>query len=131
VWRGHLDLDGVDKIIFVAPGAGPEVAKNVERYGEKVLEGITITTADGLRKVIPKEYMVSMKDIDWDAEYAKLIERFPEVYCFESGDEEIVNDGRFRHRDMPFADYQIIPHATHNLDGAPLYDFFARLDKLL
>jgi hypothetical protein len=127
----QLDLSGVAAVVFVTPGAGDAVEKNVKRYGKGILDGKTVTTSDGLRKVIPKEYLESVKEIVWEKEYRKLLKRFQPIYCFEAGEEEIVNDHRFEHRDMPFADYQVIPHARHNLEGAPLQDFLSRLDKIL
>jgi len=125
------DLSGVEAIVFVTPGAGAQGPSLVKRYGPDILRGKIVTTSDGLYKNIPAEYVASVKGLVWEDQYAKLLHRFHPVYCFEAADEEIVGDERLVHRTLPFDDYQIIPHATHNLHGAPLEDFFTRLDPLL
>lgn len=125
-----LDLAGVSAVVFACPAAGAPGEWLVKRYGSDVLEGKAVTTSDGLLKVITKEYARSVQGKVWEDEYIKLLKNFHPVYAFEAGNEEIVGEGRLAHRDLPFTDYQIIPQATHNLHGAPLADFFSRLDKI-
>jgi pimeloyl-ACP methyl ester carboxylesterase len=125
------DLAGVKSIVFVTPGAGNQEQALIERYGPDVVHGKAVTTSDNLRKVIPAEYVQSVKGKVWEDTYADLLSRFQPVYCFEAGNEEIVGDDRLAHRTMPFAKYDIIPGAKHNLTGQPLQDFFGRLDLLI
>lgn len=127
----QLNLDNVSKVVFVAPAAGEPISGLVERYGESVLEGRVVKTSDGLTKFISKEYVDSVRGIIWEREYEKLLERFKPVYVFEAGEEEIVGDERLKHRDLSFADYEIIPGATHNFHGEALTRLFTSLDPIL
>jgi hypothetical protein len=125
-----LDLSGVASIIFEAPAAGAPRQALIDRYGPDIVKGKTVTTSDGLRKVVPLEYIESIAGLDWEDEYRKLVARYKPVYVFAAGDEEIVSDERLEHEHI-FKHFEIIPHATHNLSGAPLADFLRRLDKIL
>ena len=128
----QLELDDVEKVIFVTPGAGNEFMKLKKRYGEDIINGGgMVKTTDGLNKLISKDYLESVSKITWENEYSKLLKKFQNVYVFEAGDEEIVGDDRFKHRDMPFKSYQIIPGATHNLHGKALKLFFVELEYLV
>jgi pimeloyl-ACP methyl ester carboxylesterase len=126
-----LDLTGVSAVVFVAPAASSRGHSLVKRYGPDIMGGKAVTTSDGLLKVITKEYALSVKEIVWEEEYRKLLKHFSPVYCFEAGEEEIVGEERIGHRALPFTQYEIIPGAHHNLAGAPLRDFLARLDQQL
>ena len=125
------DLTKIAAIVFVTPGAGDQYQSLIKRYGPDIVHGQVVTTSDGLYKHIPKAYVESIKGLNWNDQYAKLLDRFHPIYCFEAGDEEIVGEERLAHRDLPFDVYQIIPGAPHNLSRAPLEDFFSRLDPLL
>lgn len=128
----QLDLNKVSEVIFVAPASGDQHASLTKRYGKDILKGKVVTTSDGLTKYITKEYVDSVRGIVWEKEYEKFLERYRQpVYVYESGDEEIVGKDRFKHRDMPFTDYKIIPGATHNLHGEALRMLFGELDDLL
>ena len=127
----RLELDGVGKVIFVAPAVGKESSKLADRYGADVADGKLTISKDGLKKYMSREYVASMQGIVWDNEYRKLLARYRPVYVFESGDEEIVGEDRFALRDLPFTAYKIIPGATHNLHSEALQRFFADLDGLL
>jgi hypothetical protein len=127
----RLDTSDVDRIIFVAPTAGAEKAKLIKRYGPDIIDGKVVKTTDGLTKVITKEYYESVKDIVWEEEYQKLLKRFPAVYVFASGAEEIVGDERLVHEDMPFAAYTVIEGAPHNYAGESLERLYKQLDQLL
>lgn len=127
----RLDLDAVKKVIFVAPAAGAETRKLTERYGDDVAKGKLTVSVDGLKKYMSKEFVDSVYGIDWEDEYRKLLARFAEVYVFEAGEEEIVGKERLRLRSLPFAGYDILPGARHNLLGKPLKDFFVRLSSLI
>lgn len=127
-----LELDDVEKVIFVAPTAGKEFVKLKRRYGDNITKtGGIVKTTDGLNKFISKEYLDSVKSIDWEEEYKKLLNRFSEVYVFESGAEEIVGEERILHKDMPFKVHKIIHGATHNYHGEALSLLYAELDSLL
>jgi|GEM_PF-3136106 len=127
----QLTFDKVTRVIFVTPAAGDEEAKQVNRYGEDVVEGKEVISSDGLIKYLSKEFIASVQGLKWEQEYQKMLDRFSQVYVFEAGDEEIVGEDRFAHRTMPFAGYKIIPGAKHNLAGEPLQHFFAELDTLM
>jgi pimeloyl-ACP methyl ester carboxylesterase len=126
-----LDLTGVSSVIFVAPGAGSAYQPLIDRYGADVIDGKLVTTSDNLVKMISKPYVDSAKGVIWGDKYREMLQRFPNVYVYESGNEEIVGDDRLLLRDMPFAGYQIIPGATHNYAGEPLQRLFTELDGLL
>jgi hypothetical protein len=126
-----LDLSDVNAIIFEAPGAGSQEESLVERYGPEILQGKAVTTSDGLLKVITKEYVDSVRGKNWEDAYTDLLTNFQQVYVFEAGDEEIVGDGRFAHRSLPFAKYEIIPKAKHNLSGEPLEHFLHKFDGIV
>ena len=125
------DLSGVTAIVFVAPAAGEQEQSLIRRYGADIVHGKAVKTSDGLRKVIPAEYVASVKGLVWEDAYANLLNRFSPVYAFEAGEEEVLGEERFAHRHLPFAKYDIIPGAKHNLEGAPLTEFFSRLDHLI
>lgn len=125
-----LELGAVARAIFVAPTAGNETEKLIERYGPEVREGKLTMSSDGLKKYISKAYFDSVQGIVWQEEYKKLLTRYNPVYVFESADEEIVGQERFALREMPFASYTVIPGAKHNLAGRPLRRLFTELDTL-
>jgi pimeloyl-ACP methyl ester carboxylesterase len=127
----RLDLNGVDKVIFVAPAAGTDSEKLLNRYGADIAKGKRVTSADGVTRYFSAEYFASLQGIIWEDEYRKLLARYQPIHAFESSEEEIVSEDRFAHRHMPFASYQMIPGATHNLHGEPLQWFFDLLDPLL
>jgi Lipase (class 3) len=127
----YLDLSDVSMIVFEAPGAGSPQEGLVERYGPDILQGKTVTTSDGLVKVITKAYVDSVKTLNWEDAYSQLLKNFQPVYLFEAGDEEIVGDDRLAHRSMAFTQCQILPNAKHNLSAAPLTDFLFRFSKIL
>lgn len=127
----QMDQDGVDEVIFVAPAAGTPDKRYIDRWGADIAEGKMVQTKDGLNKLITKEFMDSIKDITWEKEYPKMLKKFSNVHVFESGDEEIVGEERFTHRSMPFASYEIIPGAKHDLNGSSLELLYKKLDKLL
>lgn len=128
----ELDLDGVDTVVFVAPAAGGDyVQRSINRYGPDVVNGKVVTTSDGLIKFMTKEFMESVKGKIWEDQYPAMLQRFSQVHVYESGDEEIVPEERFKLRDMPFASYTIVPGATHNVHGEALQKFFAEFDKVL
>lgn len=126
-----LDLSDVVQVIFIAPAAGDQRAKLHARYGDAIASGMEVKTSEGSTKFIPKEFYDSVEGIVWEREYEKLLQRFPRVYVYESGDEEIVGEERFAHRNMPFASYEIIPGAAHNFSGEALQKLFANMDVLL
>ena len=125
-----LDTNDIQAMVFVAPAVGKPRQSLVERYGPDIVNGKTVTTSEGLKKVVTAEYYKSVEDIDWEESYASLVKRFQTVYVYESGDDEIVGDGRFRHRAIPFAQYTVIDGAKHNLSGAPLAVLFGLIDGL-
>ncbi|MCA9325393.1 alpha/beta hydrolase [Candidatus Saccharibacteria bacterium] len=127
----QLDTTSVDRMVFVAPVAGDFMGKQINRYGPEVEQGMVVKTSDGLTKFLTKEYVASFKGIVWEDEYRKFLQKYHEVYVFESGDEEIVGEERLTHRDMPFAEYTIIPGAKHNLAGEPLHALFGHTDTLV
>ena len=127
----RLDLHDVARVVFVAPAAGDATAKLIDRYGEQILAGGMTTSSDGLGKYLSKEFVDSVSGVVWEAEYAKLLQRYPEVYAFESGEEEIVGEERLAHRDLPFKSYAIIEGAKHNLSGESLGKLYAQLDSLV
>ncbi len=128
----RLGLTDVERVIFVAPAAGDLIQKLAERYGKSIAEQGGMThTSDGLNKLVTKEYIESVKGLVWEEEYEKLLKSYPEVYVFESGEEEIVADERFKHRNLPFKNYKIIPGAKHNYAGEALKELFTELDTLL
>jgi pimeloyl-ACP methyl ester carboxylesterase len=125
------DLHDVNAVVLVTPAVGTPYQGYIERYGADVVNGKTITSSEGTQQEFPAEFMASTKGIVWEDEYRKLAASPLPVYAFEAADDEIVGDGRFAHRDIPFTKYVIIPGAKHNLSGQPLADFFANLDNLL
>lgn len=127
----QLNLAGIEKVIFVAPGAGNAAEGLIERYGIDVANGRMTRTSDGNNKYVTKQYFQSVEGIIWEDEYEKLLARFKNVAVFESGDEEIVGEERFKHRSMPFASYQVIPGAKHNYSGVSLELLEKQLDKML
>lgn len=127
----QLDTTDIARMIFVAPVAGAFMAKQIQRYGPGVKKGMEVKSSDGLTKLLTKEYVATLKDIVWEDEFLKFLRKYPEVYVFESGDEEMIGEERFQHRDMPFAGYDIIPGATHNFSGEPLQRLFVKMDPLL
>jgi hypothetical protein len=127
----YLDLSDVSAVVFEAPGSGSPEEGLVERYGPDILQGQTVTTSDGLKKVITKDYVESVKGLNWEDSYSTLLKNFQPVYAFEAGKEEIVGEGRLVHRNMPFTKYEIIPKAKHNLSGEPLIDFLDRFSNIL
>lgn len=127
----HLKLDDVDKVIFVAPAAGNATNKLIERFGPEVANGMMTKSSDGLSKLISKEYFSSVDGIVWEDEYRKMLARYPEVYVFASGAEEIVGEERLAHRDMGFKQYTVILDATHNYSGEASKKLFAQMDKLV
>ncbi len=127
----RLDTKDVSKMIFIAPTAGDETKKLLERYGPAIMQGQVVKSSDDLTKNLSKEYVDSVQGIVWEEEYPKLLERFPEVYVFEAGNEEMISQERFKHRAMPFAGYKIMPGATHNVSGQALQALFAELDPLM
>ena len=126
-----LNLDKVAGVIFISPAVGAPEKTMVVRYGADIVEGKTVLTSDGLTKIIPKSYYDSIRGLVWEDEYSKLVDRFSPVYTFESGDDEIVGDGRFAHRDIAFNDYQIIDGAKHNFTGRHSEELFAKIDLIL
>ena len=127
----QLDLTNVSRAIFVAPAAGKETDKLISRYGADVANGKVTISSDGLKKNMSKEYFESVQGVVGGDEYRRLLAHFASVYVFESGDEEIVCEERFELRDMPFANYEIIPGATHNVHDKALQQLFASLNSLL
>lgn len=127
----RLDLTDVSKVVFVAPAAGDETAKLLDRYGDDIVNGKETKSSDGLTKFISKEFVDSVRGKVWEEEYQNLLARYKEVYCFESDAEEIVGDERLEHRKMPFAGYEIIEGALHNYSGDSLNKLCNHLDKLL
>ena len=127
----QLNLDAVEAVIFVSPAVGAPAKSLVSRYGADIVNGKTVKTSDGLTKIITKEYYQSVQYIVWEDEYQKLTERFSPVYVFESGDDEIVGEGRFAHRTLPFTSYEIINGAKHNFSGAALSELLNKIDKVL
>lgn len=126
-----LNLDGIAGVIFVAPAVGAPEKTMIERYGADIVEGKKVVTSDGHTKIIPKEYYDSIRGLVWEEEYKKLADRFTPVHVFESGADEIVGDGRFAHRDIPFTSYQIIEGAKHNFQYEFSKELFAKIDKIL
>lgn len=127
----RLDLDGVDKVIFVTPAAGTDTEKLIARYGGDIANGKRATSSDGVTRYFSAEYFASLQGITWEDEYRKLLDRYQPVYAFESEQEEIVGDERLAHRDMSFASYQIIPGGTHNLHGEALQWFLDQASSLI
>lgn len=127
----RLDLGNVKSVVFVAPAAGDATARLVKRYGDDITNGMIVKTSDGLTKYISKEYVQSVTGIVWEEEYDKLLLRYKTVHVFESGNEEVIGEDRFKHRTMPFASYSTIAGAKHNLAGPPLELLFKELDSLL
>jgi len=126
-----LDLSGVEGVIFVAPAVGAPEKTMIERYGAEIVEGKKVLTSDGHTKIIPKKYYDSIRGLVWEEEYKKLVERYSPVHVFESGNDEIVGDGRFAHREIPFTSYQIIDGAKHNFQYEFSEELFSRIDKIL
>ena len=126
-----LNLDGIAGVIFVAPAVGAPEKTMIERYGENIVNGKKVVTSDGYTKIIPKEYYDSVRGLVWEDEYEKLMQRFSPVHVFESGDDEIVGEGRFAHRKIPFTSYQIIEGAKHNFQYRFSEELFAKIDKIL
>lgn len=127
-----LDLREVKRVVFVAPAAGNVLEKLAQRYGKGIATNGGMTkTSDGLNKLITKEYVDSIRGIIWETEYEELLNRFPEVYVFESGEEEIVGEERLKHKGMSFKDFKVISGATHNLKGKALEQLFQELDALI
>jgi pimeloyl-ACP methyl ester carboxylesterase len=127
----RLSPQDVSKMIFVAPTAGDETAKLLRRYGPDILAGQEVKSSDGLTKFVSKEFVDSVQSVVWEEEYKKLLTEFSAVHVFEAGKEELVSEERFKHRDMPFETYTIIPGATHNVHGQALQDLFVELDRLI
>ncbi len=128
----HLELGDVDKVIFVAPAAGNVLINLKKRYGDEIINtGGMVKTSDGLNKLVSKEYLDSVADITWEDEYKKLLNRFKSVYVFEAGDEEIVGEERFLHRNLGFKSYKVVEGATHNVHGRGLENLFSELDQLV
>jgi hypothetical protein len=126
-----LDMSDVGAVVFVTPAVGAPFQSYIERFGPDIVHGKVITSTEGTKQEFPVAFMESLKGIVWEDEYRKLVERFQPVYAFEAGNDEIVGEGRFKHRDIPFTKYEIIEGAKHNLVGQPLAGFFAKLDLLL
>jgi pimeloyl-ACP methyl ester carboxylesterase len=126
-----MDLRDVSTVVLVTPAVGAPYQGYIERYGADIVNGKIITSSEGTQQEFPAEFMASTKGIVWEDEYRKLVARFQPVYAFEAADDEIVGDGRFAHRNIPFTKYVIIPGAKHNLSGQPLTDFLANLDNSL
>ncbi len=127
----RMNLADVMQVIFIAPDAGDQTVKMLQRHGSDILTGQVIKTSDGLTKFISKEFVTSVHGVVWENEYAKLLERYQPVYVFASGDEEIVGDARLAHEHIPFAGYKVIPCAKHNFAGEPLKELFAEQALLL
>ena len=127
----YLDLKDVSKVVFISAAAGDPFAGIAERYGAGVKNGTDVKTSDGRPKIITKEYIDSIQNVNREDQYREMLQRFEEVYAFESGDEEIVGVDRFKHREMPFKSYKIIPKALHNFVGPPLIDLLSKIDKII
>lgn len=126
-----LDTTDVNAMIFVAPASGTPADSLIKRYGGNVIHGKSVLTSDGLTKIITAEYYDSIKGISWEFEYAKLVKKYSPVYVFEAGDDEILGDGRFAHRTIPFTSYEIIKGAKHNFSGKFLVELFTKIDTIL
>ena len=127
----RLNLEGVSGVIFISPAVGAPEKTMIERYGEDIVKGKTVLTSDGLTKIIPKSYYDSIKGLVWENEYQKIVKSFSPIYVFESGDDEIVGEGRFAHRNIPFTGYEVIEGAKHNFTGKHSEELFEKIDKLL
>ncbi len=126
-----LDVSTLTGIVFVAPGAGAQLDKYIERYGADIVNGKTVQTTDGLTKIISKEFMDSAKNVIWQEKYAELIKKLPNIHVFEAGDDEIVDEERFELRDMPFSSYTIIEGARHNFSGQFSSQLFQYIDTII
>jgi hypothetical protein len=127
----QLDLADVSAVFFVAAAVGSPQPELIKRFGPDIAQGKTTTSSDGLKKIITAEYFDSIKDINWEDEYNKLVQRYSPVYAYEAAEDEILDDRRFAHRNIPFTSYNIISAAKHNLTGQPLADLFNKLDQKL
>ncbi len=131
--NARLDLSDISGSIFVAPTAGDFATKYTARYGDDVWFGKIVKSRSkaGTSKNITKEFMDSVKSIDWDKEYKELLSKYPNIHVFESGAEEIVGEERFELRDMPFASYDIIEGAKHNFEGSHSKALFSKIRKII
>lgn len=127
----RIDLGDVAAVFFIAAATGTPAKYLIERYGNHIVNGKTVTTSDGLTKIITKEYYDSIQGINWENEYAQLVARYSPVYTYEAGDDEVLGEGRFAHRTIPFTSYETIEGAKHNFSGEHLNELFTRMDKQL
>lgn len=128
----QLDLTSVNNVIFVTPATGNIQKSLISRYGNEIkTKNKVIITPDGYTKIFTPGYYNSMNDIVWEKEYLKLCAKFSPIHVFEAGDEEIVGEERFTHREMPFTSYTVLKDANHNLTGQPLKDFFIKVDSII
>ncbi len=125
-----LDTDGIGAMVFVSPAVGKPQDSLIKRYGADIADGKTVTTSDGLKKVITAEYYKSVAGISWEDSYVSLVKKFQPVYVFESGADEIVGEGRFEHRKIQFTSYTVIEGAKHNFSGEALATLFEKLDEI-
>lgn len=125
-----LDTQPSNNYVLVAPAVGAQCQKYIARYGQTIVDGMIVTTSDGLYKNITKEFMDSVKTIKWQDVYAQLLQTNRTVHVFESGADEILDDERFELRGMPFTSYIIIDGASHNLSGEYFSDFASMLQVL-
>jgi len=126
-----LNVSNVDGMIFVAPAVGSFKDKYAKRYGKDIVNGKIVTSSDGFKKNISKEFIQSVWDIKWQDNYTQLLDKFSPIHVFESGDDEIVDEERFELRDMPFTSYSIVENAKHNFSGKYSEELFAKIEKLL
>lgn len=127
----RIGLGDVAAVFFIAAAVGTPAQYLIERYGNDIVKGKTVKTSDGLTKIISKEYYDSVKGINWENEYAQLVQRYSPVYAYEAGDDEIVGEGRFVHRTIPFTSYEIIEGAKHNFSSQALTELFQKMDTVL
>jgi hypothetical protein len=127
----QLDLASVKGVVFVAPADGWRGAKLIKRHGPDIIHGRTVTSRDGRKKVITAEYFESVRNIIWEDEYRKLLNRFQPVYVFEAGQDEILGEEHHMHHELPFTKYQVIAEGKHNFAGQPLQELFNEMDVLV
>lgn len=126
-----LDLNEVSGVIFIAPAVGAPEKTMIARYGSDIVNGKDVKTSQGFAKVVTKSYYNSIRGLVWEDEYMKIAKSFSPIYVFESGDDEVVGEGRFAHRNIPFTSYEVIEGAKHNFTGKYSEELFAKIDKLL
>lgn len=74
-------LEGIRKMVFLAPVFDLDISRSISRYQEKPgaiidLEGLSfVPSSSGLSKVIPKEYWQEREGVDLLAAYSSLAEK--------------------------------------------------------